>query len=158
VIIDCNEIIPDRLWVGRLIRPEDVKILIQKGITHVVSLQSDEDLSAYGISLKKLLKAYEEARIELRRVATRDFDMEALEKNLAQCIAELESALEPRWARVYLHCTAGINRSPTVAAAYLMRSHHISAQEAFNYLSSRRHCSPYLALLEKYSESLKGAM
>lgn len=157
MIIDCNEIIPERLWVGRLIRPEDVKLLIQMGITHVVSLQSDEDLANYGISLKKLLKAYEEARIELRRVATQDFDKEALAKNLAQSVAELESALEPPWTRVYLHCTAGINRSPTVAAAYLMRSRGKSAQEAFDYLSSRRDCSPYLAVLEEYSNSLKGA-
>ncbi len=155
MIIDCNEIILDRLWVGRLIRPEEVKLLLQMGITHVVSLQSDEDLANYGISVKKLLKAYESAGIELRRIATQDFNQEAISKNLANCVGEVESALELRWAKVYLHCTAGINRSPTVAAAYLIRSRKIPAQAAFDYVSERRHCSPYLAVLEDYSRSLQ---
>jgi protein-tyrosine phosphatase len=155
MIMDCNEIIPDRLWVGCLIRPEDVRLLSQMGITHVVSLQSDEDLSNYGISLKKLMKAYEEGKMELSRVATCDFNRDAMAKNLAQSVAELEAALKPRWAKVYLHCTAGVNRSPTVAAAYLMRSRNMSARDAHDYVSARRHCSPELAILEKYSESLK---
>lgn len=157
MLMDCNEIIPDRLWVGCMIRPEDVRLLIQMGITHIVSLQSDEDLSNYGISLKKLLKACAEARMELRRVPTYDFNKDAMSKNLAQSVAELESALEPRWARVYLHCTAGVNRSPTVAAAYLMRSRNMAAREAYDYVSARRHCSPELAILEEYSESVKAS-
>ena len=156
MILDRNEIIPDRLWVGGFVRPENVRLLVQMGITHVVNLQSDEDFSNYGISLKKLVKAYEKANIELHRVATQDFDKEALEKNLAQSVAELELALKPSWAKVYLHCTAGINRAPTVAAAYLMKSRGMSAEEAHAFISARRSCSPYLALLQTYSGTLKG--
>ncbi len=156
MLIDCNEMIPDRLWVGGVVHPEDVKLLVQMGITDVVSLQSDEDLSKCGVSIKKLLKAYDSAKIFLRRVATPDFNKDAISENLARCVTELEVALEPRWSRVYLHCTAGINRSPTVAAAYLMRARRMSPQEAFDYVSDRRHCSPYLTVLEKYSDSLQG--
>ncbi len=157
MILDCNEMIPDRLWVGRMIRPEDVKLLVQMGISHVVSLQSDDDLSNYGISLKKLIKALEEARIELIRVATPDFNKDALTKNLSASVAEVDAALTPRWAKVYLHCTAGINRSPTVAAAYLMKTRGFSPQEAFDYVSDRRHCSPYLNVLEQFAMELKDA-
>lgn len=156
MILDRNEIIPDRLWVGGLIHPEHVRLLVQMGITHVVNLQSDEDFSNYGISLKKLVKAYEKAQIKLHRVATQDFNKEDLEKNLAQGVAELELALLSRWAKVYLHCTAGINRSPTVAAAYLMKSRGMSAEEAHAFVSARRSCSPSLAVLQRYSETLKG--
>ena len=35
MIIDCSEMIPDRLSVGRLIRPEDVRLLVQMGIADV---------------------------------------------------------------------------------------------------------------------------
>lgn len=157
MILDRNEIIPDRLWVGGLIRPEDIRLLVQMGITNVVNLQSDEDFSNYGISLKKLVKAYEKARIELHRIATDDFDAEALERNLAQCVALLELALKPRWAKVYLHCTAGINRSPTMAAAYLIKSRGMSALEAHDFVLARRSCNPSLEILEKYSQILKGA-
>jgi protein-tyrosine phosphatase len=154
MILDCSEVLPDRLWIGRFVRPEEVTLLRQMGITTVVNLQSDKDLETYAISIKKLLKAFDKAEIELRHVATPDFDQAALATNLGQIIAELEAALAPRWAKVYLHCTAGINRGPTVAAAYLMRSRGLSAREAYEFVSARRHCSPYLAVLEKYEASL----
>lgn len=157
MILDCNEIIPDRLWVGCYVRPQNVAHLKFMGITSVVNIQSDEDIKSSGVPLKRILKAYDEAGIELRRVATRDFDKGALAANLPQCVAEVEAALAPPWARVYLHCTAGINRSPTTAAAFLIRTKGLSAQEAYDYVSARRHCSPYLIVLEQYAESLKGS-
>ena len=155
MILDCNEIIPDRLWVGGHVRPQDVGHLKFIGITTVVNIQSDEDIKNCGIPLKRIIKAYNEAGLELRRAPTPDFDKEALIANLPQCVAEVEAALQPPWARVYLHCTAGINRSPTTAAAFLIRTRGFSAQEAFDYVNARRHCSPYLNILERYAESLK---
>jgi protein-tyrosine phosphatase len=155
MILDCNEVIQDRLWVGSLIRPEDVAFLRQLGITSIVNLQSDEDLSNYNISMKKLLKAYALAEIELYRVPTQDFDQKALTANLPQAVAQLEEALLPRWAKVYVHCTAGINRGPTLAAAYLIKVRGLSAQEACDYVMARRHCNPYLATLEEYVQFLK---
>jgi len=91
----------------------------------------------------------------LRRVATRDFDQEAMEWNLAGRVAELESALAPRWASVYLHCTAGIKRLPTVAAAYVLRTQGLSAQQACARVTAWRHCNPYGAVLERYESLLK---
>jgi protein-tyrosine phosphatase len=155
MILNCNEIISDRLWVGRYVGPGDVKYLRELGITTIMSLQSDEDLAYYGISMKRMLKACSEAEIDLCRIATSDFDTIALAQNLPQCVGALESALTPRWARVYLHCSAGINRSPTTAAAYLIRSRGWSAREAHDYLTARRNCSPYLTVLEQYEAALK---
>jgi protein-tyrosine phosphatase len=154
MILDCSEILPDRLWIGAFVRPEDMALLQKMGVTTVVSLQSDKDLETYNINLKKLLKAYSKAEIELRHIATPDFDQKALTENLDQCIAGLEAALTPRWTKVYLHCTAGINRGPTVAAAFLIRSRGFSAQEAYDFVTDRRHCRPYLAVLEQYEASL----
>ena len=153
--IDCNEMIPDRLWVGGYLRPEDAGSLAKKFISTVLNLQTEEDLAAHGIQMKKLLKAYESAEIELRRVPIADFDNESLVTKLPLCVSELEKALKPEWARVYVHCTAGLNRSPTVAAAYLIRSANMSAKEAYDYVTARRHCSPSREILEKYEELLK---
>jgi protein-tyrosine phosphatase len=154
MILDCSEVLPDRLWVGTYVRPEDVMLLRQMGVTTVVNLQSDQDIDTCKIRIKKLLKAYDQVEIEHRRVATPDFDQNALAANLELSIAELEAALVPRWTKVYLHCTAGINRGPTVAAAFLMRSRGYSAQKAYEYITARRHCSPYFAVLEEYESSL----
>jgi protein-tyrosine phosphatase len=154
MILDCSEVLPDRLWVGTFVRPEDVPFLRQMGMTTVISLQSDHDLETYNIHFKKLLKACDEAQIELRRIDTPDFDQNALAANLDRSVAELEAALAPRWTKVYLHCTAGINRSPTVAAAYLIRARGCSAREAYEFVTARRHCCPYLTVLEKFEASL----
>ena len=153
--LDCDELIPGRLWVGSYLRPEDTGALARKLISIVLNLQTDEDLAALGIQLKELLKAFESADIELRRVPIPDFDKESLVTKLPLCVSELEKALKPEWARVYLHCTAGLNRSPTVAAAYLIRSANMSSAEAYDYVNARRHCSPSREILEKYEESLK---
>ena len=153
MILDCNEIIPDRLWVGCYILPEEVRILRQLGITTVFSMQSDRDLEDYHISTAKLQKAYTAAEIEFRRIPTEDFNKAAISANLTRSVEELERTLAPRWARVYVHCTAGINRGPTLVAAYLMKTAGLPAREAYDYVTSRRHCSPYLDVLEAYEAS-----
>ena len=154
MILDCDEIIPGRLWVGRYVDPSDIKLLDALGITTLVSLQSDQDLAYYGISIARILRACEEARIDFRRIAIPDFDRVALARHLPSAVAVLESALASSQSRVYLHCSAGINRSPTAAAAYLIRSRGLSARAAHDYLTSRRNCSPFLTVLESYEMSL----
>lgn len=155
MILDCNEIIKDKLWVGCYLRPEDVRLLHQLGITTVLSMQSDQDLETYNISEKKLLKACALVDIQFHRIPTQDFDKSAFAANLLHCIAELEKEMAPRWSKVYLHCSAGINRGPTLAAAYLIKNHGLSANEAYDYVVAKRSCSPYLDILEAYEESLK---
>jgi protein-tyrosine phosphatase len=154
MLFDYNQIIPGRLWVGTSIVPGDAKQLRRMGITIVVSLQSDHDLEERHISLKKLVKALSDANIDLSRVPVRDFSKRDLALRLPKCVAEVEAALAPGWAKVYLHCTAGINRSPTVAAAYLVKSRGMSAREACEYVAAKRDCSPYLDVLEQYKASL----
>jgi protein-tyrosine phosphatase len=154
MIFDWNEIIQNRLWVGSFVRPEEVRFLEDLKISTVLSLQSDDDLASYNIPVERLLRAYSSAKIQYRRVAIPDFDTQALSIMLAQAVEELESALKPSGARVYAHCTAGINRSPTLAAAFLIKNKRLSAREAYDYVAARRQCSPYLSVLQEYAESV----
>ncbi len=156
MLTDYKQIIEDRLWVGCHVRPEDAKQLRRMGITIVVNLQSDEDFKQYGISLKKLEDALEDANIDLRRVPVKDFDPDDLERQLSGCVAEVEAALRPASAKVYVHCTAGINRSPTVAAAYLMKTRGMTAREAFDFVVERRDCSPDFEVLQRYEARVRG--
>ena len=74
MIFNCDEIISGRLWVGSCIRPEDAAILKRIGISVVLSLQSDRDISEYGIRVQKLLKALSGQNIELIRLPVEDFN------------------------------------------------------------------------------------
>jgi protein-tyrosine phosphatase len=153
-MLDCNEVIPDRLWIGGFVRPEDAPWLRRMGITTIVNLQSDDDLRERGVSLKKLVKALSEADIELRRAPIMDFNKQNIAANLYKCVAELESALSQKWTRVYLHCTAGFNRAPTTAAAYLVKTKGMTAKQACEFVMGKRHCMPYLDVLEIYESTL----
>ena len=150
VMLDCSEILESRLWVGSYVQPEDVAYLRQLGIETVFGLQSDRDFDHYGINLKALLHSYALAGIHLHRIPIRDFDTSELAANLALGVQELTKALAPEQAKVYVHCTAGINRAPTLVAAYLMRAQKLSARDAFDFICMKRHCSPYLDVLEIY--------
>jgi protein-tyrosine phosphatase len=157
VTIDYDEIIEDRLWVGSFIRSDEVSKLKSMGITKIISVQSDEDLASHGISLTRILIACRQEGVEYQRIPTPDFDKVALAVNLPLCVAEVEAALSMSESGVYLHCTAGINRAPTIAAAYLIRAHGLSAQAACKYVVERRDCDPYLELLEGYEQNLRPA-
>jgi protein-tyrosine phosphatase len=157
MLLDCSEIIKDRLWVGGFIRLEAIALLKQTEITSVISLQSDQDLADCNISPRDILKAGALGGIEVRRIPIRDFDRRALAAALPHAVEELETMLAQPGARVYIHCTAGINRSPTLAAAYLIKTNGLSAREACDYVVTRRACNPYLDLLEEYEAFLRSA-
>jgi len=148
--LDCDEIIPGRLWVGAYVRPQDVQELREMGVTTVVNLQSTDDYAYWGISETEVNRAFAASGIELRRAPVQDFNKEAMEERLPHCVAEVERALASEDACVYLHCTAGVNRSPTVAAALLMCEQGMTAREAFDFVNARRRCSPYLEVLERF--------
>ncbi len=153
-MLDYSEILPGRLWVGGYVRGEEVPQLKRLGITTVLSLQTDVDLGQYGITPVELARAYDAARIEFRRVPILDFDPGELERSLPAAVAQVEDALANPFARLYLHCTAGVNRSATTAAAFLIKSRRITAVEACRHLLARRDCSPAQDILERYEAAL----
>jgi len=87
-----------------------------------------------------LLNYYKTCSIELRHVAVRDFDAVDLQKKLSACVSALNDLLESGHT-VYLHCSAGAGRSPTVAIAYLFWRYGWGLDQAVAHVIQCRPCS-----------------
>lgn len=58
-----------------------------------------------------------------------DFEGENLLRFFEECF-EFIMAARQRGGAVLVHCVAGVSRSPTITIAYLMREHHLTAEQA----------------------------
>ena len=78
----------------------------------------------------------------------RDFDPDDLRRNLPRCIEMLDELLR-QGHTVYMHCSMGINRSPSVVIAYLHWVQGWDLERAAEHVLERRSCDPYLEAIRK---------
>jgi protein-tyrosine phosphatase len=140
--MDYAQILPE-LFVGSCPRDTDDidRLRREAHVTAVLNLQTDDDLLRLNLRWETLLAHYKSCHIEVRRVPVRDFDAAELRSKLPECVRTLDGLLASSHL-VYLHCTAGINRSPTVAMAFLHRCRGWTLDEASAYVTERLCCSP----------------
>lgn len=144
---ECAEILPN-LLVGEYPTPDDAAWLRSaQRVTAVLSLQDDADLASKGLVLTEIERAYDAQRLRFHRMPVPDCDNDFLQARLDAIVAQLR-ALHDASERVYLHCNAGMNRAPTVAIAYLHVHHAMSLLVARDFVKERRHCVPYMRVLE----------
>ena len=117
------------------------------GITAILSLQTEEDLGERGTAWEE--KAALAANVAFQNVPVKDFDIADLQRKLPKCVVILDRMLKAGHT-VYLHCTGGVNRSPTVAVAYLHWCLAWSLERAVARVREARDCSPNL-------EAIRGA-
>ncbi|MFZ4577034.1 MAG: dual specificity protein phosphatase family protein [Myxococcota bacterium] len=146
---DFNEV-DSGLWVGPCpSSPQRIQQLRKAGIDGLVSLQTDDDLMGMDLDWNLLWRFMMGQGIAARRQPITDFDDRALIQGLPAAIvaiAELRAA-----GRVtYVHCSAGVNRSPTVAIGYLMQHNGLSLDQAWQQVTTRRPCDPNRAALERW--------
>jgi len=143
--MECDNII-DHFYVGQCVRTcKDVEALRKIGITAVVNLQTSEDETYTKIDWPSLEVCYRSRGIEVVRVPVRDFDEKDLADKLPECLRAVERLIGAGHT-VYVHCTAGTGRSPSVAIAYLHWKCGMRLEKAYEYARSRRSCSPTLQL------------
>jgi protein-tyrosine phosphatase len=143
-MMDYDRILP-RLFVGAFLESaHEVEMLRRhEGVTAVLNLQTDEDIREGGFFAEPLETLYEASGVKLCRVPVRDFDEADLRQKLPECVVALRRLLEEGHT-VYLHCTAGVNRSPTVAIAYLHWCLGWDLDSALKHVAECRSCSPKL--------------
>ena len=136
---DCDRVTSSLLIGSCPLDSEEIEELRSEGITAILSLQTDEDLEERGIEWER--KAALAANLTFRSVPVRDFDSADLQQKLPNCVVVLDGMLKADHT-VYLHCTAGVGRSPTVAAAYLHWCLAWPLERALAHVREARDCSP----------------
>lgn len=139
----------EALYVGSYPKSsEDVRILKEAcGITAVVNLQTDDDLRVRGQDWATMEAVYAALHIHVERVPMRDFDYKDQRRRLPDAVKTLAKLLAAEHT-VYLHCSAGLGRSPLVAMAYLYWCQNESLKGAITAVEKHRSCSPMKELLE----------
>jgi protein-tyrosine phosphatase len=154
--MDCDQVLP-QIVVGAY--PEttaDIDRLKQDfGVTAVLNVQSEEDDRIQHIPWPELEEHYRRSAIEVRRVPVTDFDRADLCRNLPECVGALRELIE-EGRTVYVHCTAGMGRSPTVVIAYLHWVENWDLLDAAAHVESRRRCSPDLQAIRMAGSDFAG--
>jgi len=142
-MINFNQI-EDSIFIGSAPQNDvDVARLAQMKITAVVSLQSDEDLTAHRIDWQKLQNDYQQNSIDIQRFPINDFDEVDLGNRLPEPIQAL-GALIGVGHKVYVHCNAGICRAPGTVLGYLCHYRQMSVEQGLSYIRQNRpQANPY---------------
>jgi atypical dual specificity phosphatase len=146
--MDYSKILP-RLYCGSC--PEstgDIDALRSEiGVTAVLSLQTEEDLNYWEINWNRLAAHYQKLGIDIRRVPVQDFSPDDLRRKLPRCVDVLNELLHSG-RTVYVHCNAGVNRSPSVVIAYLHWIEGWALEQALVHVRACRDCDPYMEAIQ----------
>ena len=146
-MINFDQIL-ENLFVGGCPRTDDdIELLQHSRISAVLNLQRDEDFVAQKINWNLLLSSYQKRGIQIQRLEIIDFDEEDFIQHLPEAMTIL-SDLISQGHTVYVHCTAGSERSPSVVTSYLAwydkrDSGNMGLEKALAFVKARRRCSPY---------------
>ena len=152
-MLDLSQIQANLLVSTAPLSKEDVGELGAHHVTAVLSLQTDDDLTEHGLRWEQLVRWYSAAGIVPTRVPIRDFSAEDLAARLDEAVTAL-AALLATGHIVCLHCTVGINRSPTVAIAYLVKVQGCSLVDALNLVTTARpRVQPDLRALDRLTSN-----
>ena len=145
--MDYDQILP-QLFVGA--HPDggdDIDELKSAGITAVLNVQSDDDLHYLDIDWPDLHARYFALGMEVRRVPIQDFNADELRNELPQAVQVLTELLEAGHT-VFVHCSAGVNRSPSVIICYLHWVQGWNLEEAEDQVRRCRSCSPVMEAIQ----------
>ena len=131
--------VADRLWLGPCPRtPEQIAILSRDhGVTGLVSVQTDRDLEASGLTWSLMWRFLMARNIAATRVPVVDFEDASLVANLDAAVAAVAS-MHSAGRVTYVHCSIGMNRSPTVTIAWLVAHGGLDAAQAWDQVCARR--------------------
>lgn len=117
------------------------QLSVSEGVRAILNLQQDRDLAHWGVDIEDLKDAANKQGITIIRTPAVDFDPHSLRATLPSAVAALQRA-RMALGRVYVHCTAGLGRSPAVAIASLYWFHGLNLDDAYAHVTGIRPCGP----------------
>ncbi len=139
VLMNCHRVLPG-LFVGPDPREAaDLEALRSLKVTAILSLQTEDDLRDRGIRWEE--KAARAVGLAFWNLPVIDFDSADLQHKLPECVSALDGMIKAGHC-VYVHCTAGVSRSPTVVVAYLHRCLAWPLEQATAHVTETRNCCP----------------
>ena len=126
------------VYVGPQFRKSGKSMLQRRGFRHLVNLRVEFDDAEHGLELESYchLPTVDDAAISM--------------EHLRQGIEFIHGAVA-QGEKVYIHCSAGVGRAPTLAAAYFM-SRGMSLADA---LSLVRQARPFINIMPTQMEQLR---
>jgi len=127
-LLSVDWVIPGKLAVGRLPQDGDEVQLAKANIKAVLSLCAEQE----GILPPEITQNpnYKCFRLVL---PDRHYTTQMTAEQLAQAVAIVWENIQNN-PPIFVHCLAGIERSPTVCIAYLCKYHKMQLWEAANWL------------------------
>lgn len=124
------DLVAPGLFVGRA--PTSLnhfQAIRDRGVKALLSLQTEAEAAQHGLLPDVAVRAASSLGMTLDRVPIPDLDPMALKRLVGAAVMRLDDLLQ-RHHQVYLHCAAGLNRSPTVAAAWIAWRQSLDALSA----------------------------
>jgi protein-tyrosine phosphatase len=121
-----SEILPN-LWLGPIDHIHDREFLTENNITHIVTL----------FEMDIVTQAMVDLHVKQMSIRIHDVDYVPIYDYFMQCCEFIKEGLSA-CGGVYVHCYAGMSRSPTIVAAYLIKEQGMTADEALKYLREKR--------------------
>ena len=130
--------------------PAQVLSLQRSGFSAVLNVQSDIDFRERAIQWDLFWKFYVARGMHVVRYPIRDFDTADLCAKLPGAVEVLDQLITGGHS-VYLHCTAGVNRSPSVAIAWLIAHRGFNLEDAnAHFMAIRSVAVPDLSALRRF--------
>jgi hypothetical protein len=107
------------------------------GVSALLSLQHDDCLAYWDIDYAAMQRHGARLGLVLSRCPVRDFDIPNQRERLPHAVAAL-ARLRSAGHRTYVHCTAGLGRSPLAVLGYLTWMEALSPETAIDLIHAAR--------------------
>jgi atypical dual specificity phosphatase len=136
--LNWGEVTPEIVIGSCPMTPDDLKTIAHSArVSAVLSLQHNDCLARWGIDDALMRSTGSGQKLVMARCSIRDFDVADMRRCLPRAVAEL-AALRAQGHRIYVHCTAGLGRSPLTVLAYLVLVEGYSPERAIRLIHAAR--------------------
>lgn len=129
--------VTENIFLGAYVKTEEDLTLLRKNkVTAILSIQTDQDLASHRLTPGYLSELCDQYGIQLITYSIEDMNKKDFLEKWTGAVILLRNLL--RFGnKVYVHCSAGVYRSPQIVALYLMLVNHISPSEAIDFVKKK---------------------